>query len=105
MIPFEFDVDKMKSGINVNTGVSVGIAVVLIVGIVGVKDAINNVDMSLKEALNKLDMRVQMLELKTAKAAAEETWNESDMYKWAVHLQQANKDLRVPEPKHGEGSK
>ncbi|SRR5581483_2624523 len=108
MIPIEFSAEKMRNGINVNTGVSVGIAVILIIGIVGVKDAISNVDTSLKESLGKLDMRVQMLELKTAKSAPEETWNESDMYKWAVHLQQANKDIkgfRVPEPKHGEGSK
>lgn len=90
----EDDNMRMKEGININTGVSLGLAVLVI----GATVTINN-------AVNALGMRLQAVELRQAasKEPPKETWTEVDMYRWAVHLQQANKGIpnfKVPEPQH-----
>jgi hypothetical protein len=83
---------------NVNSGISIGLAL-LIVG----------ATWTLKDSNNALGTRLSALELKQSltKEPPKESWSETDMIRWAVHLQQANKaipNFRVPEPQHGAAS-
>lgn len=93
--------------INVNTGVSIGLAVMVACGvwailsaIGGTKTEVGNTRSELNGRFDKMEMRVANLE------STRNTWTGTDMFKWAVHLQQANSDpkklqlegLKVPEP-------
>lgn len=92
--------------INPNTGVSIGIVVLLLAGffwvIKGQYDA----------SLQKAELVGDIKELKgrmTVYESLKNSWTSTDMLKWAVHLQQLNKDpkklnlegLIVPEPEVG----
>lgn len=89
-----------------NTYFSIGIIMAVCGGIWAILSAINGAKSDIGSAraeiiearrevnahFDKLELRVQTLE------SARNTWTATDMFKWAVHLQQANPQLKVPEP-------
>ena len=95
------DMTEQPNGrvINVNTGISIGLLGVIIVAawtILGVMNGIRSdlgaTRLELNARFDKIELRVNNLEL------TKNSWTATDMFKWAVHLQQANQNLKVPEP-------
>src|SRR5438874_1111750 len=93
--------------VNVNTivvplTVVVSIAVgtwVLSNGISSKFGDVNNAQKDLGFKIEKLESRVKTMEdLKVT-----DRWTSTEMFKWAVHLQKANPQIKVPEPDHGSG--
>jgi hypothetical protein len=85
--------------LNANTYVSVGLLLVLLTGfgwiIKGQGDTQNQILTAKNEStmmFDKFDTRLKSIE------AAKNSWSAVDMFKWAVHLQQANPQIKVPEP-------
>ena len=85
--------------LNVNTYVSVGLLVILLGGfgwiIKGQNDTQNQIQVAKNESVmmfEKFDMRLKSME------SAKNSWSAVDMFKWAVHLQQQNPQIKVPEP-------
>lgn len=85
--------------INTNTYVSVGLLLFLagalwaiLSSISGTKTEITNLGLNMNSRFDKIETRVSSLE------SARNTWTSTDMFKWAVHLQQANPQIKVPEP-------
>ena len=96
--------------VNANTYVSIGVLVVLLSGFGIVVKGINDTKTettTMKSALevtaitnknelvtkiDKLESRINNLE------SAKNSWTATDMFKWAVHLQQSNPQIKVPEP-------
>lgn len=61
----------------------------------GAKSEINSrID---KVEWNQSQMRSEFNEFKNQKSATE-TWTDRDMFKWSVHLQRDNPNIKVPEP-------
>lgn len=106
----EMNENGKKGIINVNTGISVGVVGILIVGIWTILNAItsaknesNSAIASMRQELNgrfdKVELRVSTLE------SQKNNWSAVQMFQWSVHLKELNskesltKDgLRVPEP-------
>lgn len=85
--------------LNVNTYVSVGLLVVLLTGfgwlIKGQSETQSQIQMAKNDSqimFEKIDMRLKNVE------NSKNTWSAVDMFKWAVHLQQSNPSIKVPEP-------
>ncbi len=89
------------------TYVSIGMTVIFIIGVLWIKSGLsenNNATQSLEAKMtgqfDKFDMRLKTIENQ------KNSWSAVDMLKWAIHLQQLNKDpkvlqvegLKVPEP-------
>ncbi len=81
-----------KTSINANTGVSIGLVVIVVAGFLAVMKGQTDTKNELSNQLDKLNMRVSSLE------SAKNSWSAVDMFKWAVHLQQSNPQIKVPEP-------
>lgn len=104
------DSHHQRFQINTSTGVSVGIIVLLLAGFgtlfkvandtkseaVAAKTELAMTALTTKNeltnAMNALSNRMTSLE------ASRTSWTSTDMFKWAVHLQQANPQIKVPEP-------
>jgi hypothetical protein len=78
--------------ININTGVSIGIAVLMGAGFWKVIDTVTIAKGEITARLDKVETRVSTVE------SSRNSWTSTDMFKWAVHLQQNNPSLKVPEP-------
>jgi len=85
--------------LNANTYVSVGLLVVLLGGfgwiIKGQSDTQSQIQTAKNETglmFEKFDMRLKSIENN------KNSWSAVDMFKWAVHLQQSNPQIKVPEP-------
>lgn len=104
--------------LNTNTGISIGIMIVVIsaatwiiagqyqtqTSLASMENKLSmqavNTNNELNKKIDKLDARMTNLE------SNKTTWSSTDMFRWAVHLQQLNKDpkklqtegLIVPEP-------
>ena|SRR6266403_3857742 len=86
--------------INVNTGVSFGLLLLMGAGIWSILGAINSTKYEMNSRFDKVEARVLVIE------NARNTWGLTDQFRWSVHLQQANADgkklmsegLKVPEP-------
>ena len=96
-----------KISITTSTGVSIGLVVVMTCGFLALMKNIGDNATAIKELRtemttqnDKMDTRVKYLE------SNKNNWSYLEMYKWAVKLQQTNKDpkklqtdgLLVPEP-------
>lgn len=82
-----------------DTYVSIGIIALIVGGIVAILSSIASMKSEIKDArtemsreFEKMSMRVSNLE------STKNAWTATDMFKWAVHLQQANPTVKVPEP-------
>ncbi len=85
--------------LNVNTYVSVGLLLILLTGfgwlIKGQSDGKQEI------VISKLELTAQIKDLGSRVNNLETTknsWTSTDMFQWAVHLQQSNPNLKVPEP-------
>lgn len=92
-----------KVSINANTGISIGIVVVLLTGFVwvirGQNDTKNELSMQAFTTKTELSGKIDKLETRMNNMeSSKNSWNSTDMFKWAVHLQQANPQIKVPEP-------
>ena len=58
----------------------------------GTKTDIGDTRRELITRFDKIELRVSNLE------NTKNVWTATDMFKWAVHLQQANPQMKVPEP-------
>ena len=92
-------VQYKQQHLSVNTYVSVGLLVILLGGfgwvIKGQNDNATNVTiakMELSNQVEKLSVRMTSME------ASKNSWTSTQMFQWAVHLQQANPQIKVPEP-------
>jgi hypothetical protein len=101
---------QQRFQINTNTGVSIGIIIICLAGfgamVKGMSDSSKEATAmktelsqqatatknDLSNKIDKLETRILNLE------SAKNTWTSTDMFKWAVHLQQANPQIKVPEP-------
>lgn len=90
--------------VNTNTYVSIGLVVVVLGGFFAVLNSVYSVKGEIAARLDKVEWRMGTYE----KISTKETWNDVDMFKWAVRLQRENADpkklsaegLKVPEPEH-----
>jgi hypothetical protein len=96
--------------INTSTGISIGIVVIVLGGFAWVikgqndtKDATRDMknELMIQAMATKNEMMGRMDKMESRMAAYEATknsWTSTDMFRWAVHLQQANPQIKVPEP-------
>jgi hypothetical protein len=106
--------NQSRISLTPSTGVSIGLMVVIIGGVLWIMSALGAIKTEIgvaqtQNASNKLEL-ISKIDKVEAKVVALETnkntWSLTDMYKWAVHLQQSNSDpkklqtegLKVPEP-------
>lgn len=92
-----------KVTLNTNTGLSIGIVVVLFGGFAfvlkGQNDTRNELSMQAVQSNNALINKIEKLEGRmTTLESTRNGWTSVDMFRWAVHLQQANPQIKVPEP-------
>lgn len=100
--------------LNTNTGLSIGIVVVLFGGFAfvlkGQNDTRNELSMQAVQSNNSLINKIEKLDARmTSLESTKNSWTQADMFRWAVHLQQSNSDpkklqtegLKVPEPETG----
>lgn len=106
MNPSEHHIQHPRMSIDARTGVSMGLIVVVISGIVWLTGGINSIKneisasnnlnlttkMELMSKIEKVESRV--ISLETNKSAVTTT----QFFQWAVHLQQSNPQIKVPEP-------
>jgi hypothetical protein len=83
-----------KAGLNTNSYISVGLAVLLIGSALYLRDGQKDVAFEVKTVQTRIDV--------LEKAKISDRWSGTDMFKWAVKLQRDNPALKVPEPKHEE---
>ncbi len=84
-----------KVHITQSTYVSVGVVIVIVLCTLWIKTGQSDSSLALQNMSNKLegmDTRLKSLE------QAKNSWSAVDMFKWAVHLQQSNPQIKVPEP-------
>jgi flagellar basal body-associated protein FliL len=95
-----------KLNITASTGVSIGIMVVVIAALFTVMNGINTIgskieQVSSKQETNKMEFLTEIDKIKTDVAAIHANKTSvtgTQFFKWAVHLQQANPQIKVPEP-------
>ena len=93
------DSHKGQMMINTNTYVSVGLIMLICGGIYAILGAINSTKSDVNATREDLNRRFDKVELRVASLeSSRNTWTATDMFKWAVHLQQANPQIKVPEP-------
>ena len=91
--------DPPKLMINTNTYVSIGLIMALCGGIWAILSAISSTKADIESARRDLNFRFEKLEGRiTNIESSKNVWTSTDMFKWAVHLQQANPQIKVPEP-------
>lgn len=96
--------------INANTGVSIGIVTAVLgalAWIIGgqagnakaISDMKNELSMQAIQSNNSLTSKIDKVETRlTALETLRNSWTHADMFRWAVHLQQSNPQIKVPEP-------
>mgnify|MGYP007027865158 CR=1 FL=1 len=85
--------------INVNTGVSIGLIGLVCTGIWLILNAVSGTKTEVGATRQELNGRFDKMELRvTNLESARNSWTNTDMFRWSVHLQQANPQIKVPEP-------
>ena len=93
--------------INTNTYVSIGLIMLIVGGIWAILSAISSIKSDISSARVESNARFDKVETRVSSIeTSKNVWTSTDMFKWAVHLQQANSDpkklqsegLKVPEP-------
>ena len=92
--------------INANTGISIGIIIVVIGGVWAVMNGIGGIRNEIglaqaQQAQNRVEFMAKIEKIESKVTALENnknTWTSTDMFRWAVHLQQSNPSMKVPEP-------
>jgi hypothetical protein len=97
------DNGHLKWNINANTGISISIVVVLLGGFAWVIRGQNETknELSMQALATKTELQSDIKDLKRRMDnydSSKNGWNATAMFKWAVHLQQANPQIKVPEP-------
>lgn len=88
-----------RTVVNTNTYVSVGLAALIGGGIWSILTAISGTKTEIKDARSEMLGRFDKIELRVSNLeSTKNIWTATDMFKWAVHLQQANPQIKVPEP-------
>lgn len=87
--------------INNNTYVSVAVLVTVLSGFGIVLSTIYGAKSEISINQNRFETKVDALKDRVDKfELAKESWSYQDMFKWAVHLQRDNPNLKVPEPEN-----
>ncbi len=108
---------KEPKQINTNTGISVGLLVVLTAGIIWIVNALGGIKSDNTAGRNEaqrqfdsfkmeINSKFDSLATKVAAEASKDVVTGTEFFRWAVHLQQLNQDprklqtegLKVPEP-------
>ena len=101
---------QQRFQITTSTGVSVGIIVLLLAGFGTLFKVANDtkseaiaakseLSMTALQTKNELTNSMNALSARmTSLESSRTSWTSTDMFKWAVHLQQANPQIKVPEP-------
>jgi hypothetical protein len=87
------------NGINSNTYISIGLLASIILATWFMSGAIGAARSDVTAAKVEIINRVTKTEERIGQLEkSHETWNDSDMFRWAVHLQKENPNLKIPEP-------
>lgn len=85
--------------INTNTYVSFGLLALVVGGLWAILGSLAGAKDEVKEARRESNVRFDKMEMRiSGLESTKNTWTATDMFKWAVHLQQANPQMKVPEP-------
>lgn len=76
------------STLNANSYVSIGLLITIIAATWVISSSVNKAT----ELNRQFEVRLATMEKNR------ETWTDSDMFRWAVHLQKENPTLKIPEP-------
>jgi hypothetical protein len=95
-----------KLNITPSTGVSIGVMVIVVAALFTVMNGINSLrsgieQVSSKQETNKMEFMSEIDKIKTDVSmikANKSSVTGTQFFKWAVHLQQANPQIKVPEP-------
>jgi hypothetical protein len=90
-----------------STYISIGLAITIVAATWIICAAIYSTNSHIDLAVTTMTNKIDAIDVRvTALTNQKETWTESDMYKWSIHLQQANQKLNpplnVPEPVHSQ---
>lgn len=90
---------KTVYGINTNSFISLGLLIAVIAGIFTVVNAVYSARYEITRKQDKFEMVMEGFTKRLDKSdTSRETWGFHNMFKWAVHLQRDNPQLKVPEP-------
>ena len=85
--------------LNMQTYVSIGLIMLICGGIWSILSAITGTKIDISDTRRELITRFDKIELRVSSLEnTKNVWTATDMFKWAVHLQQANPQMKVPEP-------
>ena len=95
-----------KLNITPSTGVSIGVMVIVVAALFTVMNGINSIRSEIgavrsTQESNKMEFMAEVDKIKTQVAtiqANKTAVTSTQFFKWAVHLQQANPQIKVPEP-------
>jgi hypothetical protein len=90
------------TGINTNTYVSITMLFALVGGFGAVLTTLYGAKAEITTKQERFEMKLEILSARVEKfEAMRETWAFQDQYRWYVHLQRDNPNLKVPEPTDG----
>lgn len=92
--------------VNVNTYVSIGLVITLMVATIWINNSVQQTQATVANAELRITSRIEGQETKVSDVlkrmdlfeSRKETWGYQDMFRWAVHLQRDNPQIKVPEP-------
>lgn len=85
--------------INSNTYISFGLLALVAGGLWAILSGISSTKGDIESARKEINFRFEKMEGRMSSLeSTKNVWTATDMFKWAVHLQQANPNLKVPEP-------
>ena len=91
--------EQPKFVINTNTYVSIGLIAMVAGGIWAILSGQASTKAEIVDARKEFTYRFEKMEGRmTNLESTKNVWTATDMFKWAVHLQQANPQIKVPEP-------
>lgn len=80
--------------LNTNSYISIGLFFTILVGTLAVVNSVYTAKAEISTRLERVEFRESAIEKKNA------DWTFKDMFKWCVHLQRDNPQVKVPEPEH-----
>jgi hypothetical protein len=89
----------VTSGINTNTYMSIGLFFALAGGFWAVINTIYTTKAEITSKQERFEMKIEALDARMGKfEKLKETWSFQDQFKWSVHLQRDNPNIKIPEP-------
>lgn len=93
--------DHEANKLNTNSYLSISLVVILVGSLLWLNNKFGDLhdgQVNVRFDLQTLTTRIEVIE----KSKVIDRWSGTDMFKWAVKLQQNNPTIKVPDPKHEE---